>query len=251
MTPLVRAELIKLRTVQTTAWLFLVTLSVVILEVLAFVLGAEEGTGRGQRDDPHLLAFALASAGAGQVIVMVLGILALSHEFRFGTVSSTFLVTPKRGYVVAAKLAAISIVGAGFALVSMAVVIPLSVALIRTRDGTVQWDARAAEVLVAVIAVMILYGPIGIAIAALVRNQIAAIAGALTWLFIIEGVLAAMLPDLARWTPGGATGAALQIGNWLGTDNMLNPWLAGLVLIGWTTLLATIGSRSALRRDLT
>ncbi len=83
------------------------------------------------------------------------------------------------------------------------------------------------------------------------RNQIAAIAGALTWLFIIEGVLAVMLPDLARWTPGGATGAALQIGNWLGTDNMLNPWLAGLVLIGWTTLLAAIGARSALRRDLT
>jgi ABC-2 type transport system permease protein len=251
MTALIRAELLKLRTVQTTAWLFAATLAVVVLEVLGFVLGASDGVGPGQRDDPHLLAFAVASASAGEVIVMVLGVLAVSHEFRFGTATSTFLVTPKRGHIVAAKLAAVSLVGVAFAFVSMALAVPLSVLLIHTRSGIVAWDGRVARVLAGVVLVMVVYGPLGIAISALVRNQIAAIAGSLTWIFIVEGVLAALLPGVARWTPGGATGAVLRVGTWTGTEHMLPAWLAALVLVGWVGLLAAVGTRVAVRRDIT
>ena len=251
MTALVRAELLKMRTVQMTAWLFAATMVVVVLEVLAFVLDAGEGSGPGQRDDPQLLAHAVASASAGEIIVLVLGILVLTHELRFGTATSTFLVTPRRGHVVTAKMTAMSLVGLGFALVSMLVAVPLSVVLIRARDGIVQWDGRVFEVLAAVILVMAVYGPLGIAIAALVRNQIAAIAGSLTWVFIVEGTLAALLPEVAQWTPGGATGGVLQIGSWADTEHMLPPWLSALVLLGWCALFAVVGARSALRRDLT
>jgi len=252
MTALVRAELLKLRTVQMTAWLFVATLTVVGLEVLAFVNGAGEGEGPAQRHDPHLLAVAVASASAGEVIVMIMGILAMSHEFRFGSATSTFLVTPRRGHVVGAKLIALAVVGLGFALVSMAVAVPLSVWLIRARGGIVTWDGQVADVLLASVLVMVLYALLGIAVGALVRNQIAAIAGSLTWLFIMEGVLAGLLPDVAKWTPGGATGAAIQVGTWAGTDHMLRPWGLGiLVLVGWTALIAVVGTRSALRRDLT
>src|SRR4051794_4225056 len=146
MTALVRAELLKLRTVQMTAWLFVATLTVVGLEVLAFVNGAGEGEGPAQRHDPHLLAVAVASASAGEVIVMIMGILAMSHEFRFGSATSTFLVTPRRGHVVGAKLIALAVVGLGFALVSMAVVVPLSVWLIRARGGIVTWGGQGGDV---------------------------------------------------------------------------------------------------------
>ncbi|GAB3785878.1 hypothetical protein [Nocardioides ungokensis] len=252
MTALIRAELFKLRTVQVTAWLLVATLTVVVLEVLALVLGAQAGTGHAQRQDPHLLAVAVASASAGEIIVMIMGILAMSQELRFGTATSTFLVTPRRGRVVGAKLAALTIAGLVFALVSMVVAVPLSVVLIRAEGGTIIWDGQVADVLVAAVLVMMLYGLLGIAIGALVRNQIAAIAGSLTWVFIIEGALAGLLPDAARWSPAGATGAALQIGTWTGNQDMLTPWWLGLlVLAGWTVLIAVVGTRSALQRDLT
>ncbi|WP_180936106.1 hypothetical protein [Nocardioides ungokensis] len=252
MTALIRAELFKLRTVQVTAWLLVATLTVVV---------AGGPRPRARRSSRHrarpaagsaLLAVAVASASAGEIIVMIMGILAMSQELRFGTATSTFLVTPRRGRVVGAKLAALTIAGLVFALVSMVVAVPLSVVLIRAEGGTIIWDGQVADVLVAAVLVMMLYGLLGIAIGALVRNQIAAIAGSLTWVFIIEGALAGLLPDAARWSPAGATGAALQIGTWTGNQDMLTPWWLGLlVLAGWTVLIAVVGTRSALQRDLT
>jgi ABC-2 type transport system permease protein len=251
MNRLVRSELLKLRTVPMTAWLLAATVLVAALEVMGFVLGAGDGVGPGQRHDPDLLSYAVASASAAEIIVMVLGIMILTHEYRFGTATATFLVTPRRGSIVGAKMIAVSLLGFGFALLSMAIVVPLSVWLIHLRGGPLTWDHKVAEVLLAVVVVMVLYGPLGIAIAALVRNQIAAIAGSLTWLFVIDGVLAAFLPDVERWTPGGATGAVLQVGTWVGTKDMLPPWLGGVTLIAWTALFALVGTRVAVRRDIT
>jgi ABC-2 type transport system permease protein len=146
---------------------------------------------------------------------------------------------------------AVSVVGAGFALLSMAIVVPLSVWLIQLRGGTLTWGRKVVEVILAVVVVMVLYGPLGIAIAALVRNQIAAIVGSLTWLFVIDGLLAAVLPDVERWSPGGATGAVLRIGTWTGTGHMLPAWLVGVTLVAWTVLFAVLGTRVAVRRDIT
>jgi ABC-2 type transport system permease protein len=251
MTPLVRSELLKLRTVPMTAWLFATTVLVVVLEVLAFVLGAGAGIGPGQRDDPDLLSQAVAGASAGEIIVMVLGIMVLTHEYRFGTATATFLVTPRRGSIVVAKMIAVSLLGLGFTVLSMAIAVPLSVWLIELRGGTVTWDRKVAEVLLAAVVVMVLYGPLGIALAALVHNQIAAIAGSLTWLFVIEAGLSAVLPGVARWTIGGATGAVLQVGTWAGTEDILSPFLGGAVLVAWTAVFAVVGTRVAMRRDIT
>jgi hypothetical protein len=41
--------------------------------------------------------------------------------------------------------------------------------------------------------------------------------------FIIEVVLAALLPGVAQWTSGGATGAVLHVGTWTGTEHILPP----------------------------
>jgi ABC-2 type transport system permease protein len=247
---LVRAELLKLRTVQMTSWLFATTLLVVLLELMGFVLANEDGAGPGQRYDPDLLSFAVASTSAGEVIVMILGIVALSHEFRFGTATSTFLVTPRRSRVIVAKVAAIALVGLAFAAASMLIAVPLSVWMINERDGIVTWDARVGEALLGAAFVMVVYGPLGIAIGALVRNQIAAIAGSLTWLFIVEQAFAVLLPDLVRWTPGGATSSALMVGTVAGGESPEPMWVGVLLLLGWTVGLVGIGARAVGRRDL-
>ena len=252
MTALVRAELLKLRTVRLPLWLLLTTLALVVLGVCVTVLTAGLEGAPLQRDDPALLARSVASASSGSVVVLVLGVLTLTQEFRFGTATPSFLVTPRRSRVLVAKLIAIAVTGLGFALVSAALAVGLSAVLLPLRDGAVTWDRTVLEVLLGVVLVMVLYGPIGIAVGALVRNQIAAVVGSLAWIFIVEQLLVALLPEVGRWTPGGASSAVLQLGDLATTRGDLLPvWGGALLLVAYAVVLSLLAARFTLRRDLT
>ena len=50
------------------------------------------------------------------MLVLLIGIMVMAGEFRFNTITSTFLITPERKRVVAAKLAASSLVGIAIAV---------------------------------------------------------------------------------------------------------------------------------------
>ena len=252
MSALVRAELLKLRTVALPAWLLVTTLALVLLSVSATVLTAGLEGAPLQRDDPALLARAAASASGGNVVVLILGILLLTQEFRFGTATPSFLVTPRRERVLVAKLLAVSVTGLGFALVSALVALALAAVLIPLRDGVLQWDRSVLEVLLGVGLVMLLYGPIGVAVGALVRNQIAAVVGALAWTFLVEQLLVALLPEVGRWTPGGAVSAVLQLGELATTRGDLLPvWGGALLLVAYAAVLSVLAATLTLRRDLT
>jgi ABC-2 type transport system permease protein len=249
---LVRAELLKLRTVMLPVWLLLTTLALVLLGVVATVLTAGLEGAPLQRDDPEMLARAVASASGGNIVVLILGILALTQEFRFGTATPSFLVTPRRGRVLAAKLLAVSLVGLVFALISAVLALVVSAVLIGARGDTLRFDSSVVQVLLGVGLVMLLYGPIGVAVGALVRNQIAAVVGALAWTFIAEQLLVALLPEVGRWTPGGASSAVLQLGDVATTRGDLLPvWAGALLLIAYAVVLAAVAARLTLRRDLT
>jgi ABC-2 type transport system permease protein len=253
VTALVKAELLKLRTVQLPFWLLVTTLLFVALGVAATVLTAGTDGNVLQLDDPDLLARSVASASGGNVLLVVLGILMLTQEFRFGTATPSFLTTPRRGRVVVAKLVAVSLTGAVFAILSVLVALVLSVALIGLRDGNLTVDRAVVEVMAACLLVLLLYGPIGIGVGALVRNQIAAVVIALAWMFVIEQLLVALLPEVGRWTPGGATAAVLQLGDFAtqGRGDLLPVWAGAAVLLAYAAALSVAGARTTLRRDLT
>jgi ABC-2 type transport system permease protein len=251
MTALVRAELLKLRTVQLPAWLLLTTLGLVALGVVATVLTAGMDGNPLMRDSPELLAAAASSASGGNILLLVLGILMLTQEFRFGTATPSFLTTPKRWRVVAAKLVAVSLTGAVFAALSTLLALGLSYGLIQVRGGEAVLDRTVLEVLAGVFLVLLLYGPIGIGVGALVRNQIAAVVVALAWVFVAEQLLVALLPAVGRWTPGGGTASVLQLGDLATTGDLLPVWGGALLLLGYAAVLSFTGVFLTLRRDLT
>lgn len=253
MTSLVRAELIKLRSTRMALWLLLIALGLVVLLVLVTV-PTGEGTGDAlSLHDSDLLARVVGiGTGAGQVVVLVLGILSFTQELRFGTLTPTFLVTPARRRVLAAKALALVVVGLAFAAATMTLDLVLSAIVINARGGALAWSGELAAVVAAAVAVIALYGAIGVALGALVRNQIAAVAAALVWLLAIEGFLVTLLPAVGRWMPGGATAGLLQEGRAATTHGALLPaWAGGLVLLGYATVIALLASVVALRRDLT
>lgn len=253
MKSLVRSELIKLRSVRMPLWLLLTASGLVILLVLVTVpSGNSSGDGLSLHDSDLLARVVGVSAAGAWIVLVVLGILAFTQEFRFGTATSTFLTVPVRRRVLVAKALALAFTGLVFAAATVTLSVVLSAVIIDARGGTLAWSGQLVAVVAGAVAVMALYGPIGVAIGALIRNQIAAIVGALIWLLVVEGLLVTLLPSIGRWMPGGATAGLLQEGRAATTHGALLPaWAGGLVLLAYAAIIGLLATTVALDRDLT
>jgi len=249
VTGLLRAELLKITSTRLALGMIIGAAGYVAIDVVALVFAA------GQQGVPSLTAASAvrnvyAAAGAASPIVLVAGILGMTTEYRYMTVTSTFLVTPRRSRVLTAKLA----VHAGFGLVMglacSLTTVALAAGLLRLRPhariegGTIVQICAGALVGYALIAV------VGVSVGALVPNQIIAIIGALLWTLVVEGLLVAFLPAVGRWLPSGALNAILQATSFNG-GRLLSAWAGSMVLIAYAFAFAALAAGTTLRRDIT
>jgi ABC-2 type transport system permease protein len=247
MTRLIRAELAKVRTTRTTPVLLAAIAAFAVVTVIYNLSIA--GTQGNPPLDPGSLRYLMASPSrVTSGAALLVGILAMAGEFRHQTITQAFLVTPDRGRVVAAKLAAGALVGLVFGVASIVVALTVGLPWLAAKGVPVQLSGVVGQTVAGVLAAAALSGLLGVAVAALVRNQVAAVVGALLWFLVIEGVLPVVLrvPTLPRWLPGGAAAALTYPGG-----QYLSMWAGGLLLAGYGLVLAALGSRLTLRRDIT
>jgi ABC-type transport system involved in multi-copper enzyme maturation permease subunit len=251
MTPLVHAELLKLRTTRTTGWLLLATIGTEAL-MLGFSIpkrGAQDALV--PLDDPGLLA---AIVGTGllisQVLVAVFGVMAFSQEYRYQTITSTYLVEPRRPRILLAKLVAATLFSAVVVVATLVLVVPFAVILIDSRDGNATVGAQFWQVVGAGFVVLAATAAIGVVVGALVRHQIVAVVGVLVWMLVVEQVIIQALPQLGRWMPVGATMSMMQQGQESGLDELLPPAAGGLVLLGYAVVAITLAVVVTPRRDV-
>ena len=248
MTRLIRAELLKLRTTRTARTL-LVLAAAGTAALVALVLLLAGRPGQPALGTDALRQLVLVPAQPLTLAALVLGILGMTGELRHGTATSTFLVTPVRGRVVAAKLAAAAGTGLAMALVASAAVFAVALPWLRAKgiEATVADGGVLARV-AGLAAAVALYAVLGVGLGAVVRNQVAAlVVGLLWWSQGVERILAGVLaqPGLERWLPVGATSALTAPG-----DGTLPMWAGGLVLAVYGLVLALLGGRLVARRDL-
>jgi hypothetical protein len=98
-------------------------------------------------------------------------------------------------------------------------------------------------------------GVIGVAIGTLVRNQMLAITGALIYLFVVDPILLALLPEVGKYLPTGLITAMLAIdinAPELGfdTSNYLPPLEATGLLLIYGTVFAAVAIGTSLKRDI-
>jgi ABC-2 type transport system permease protein len=246
MTTLIRLELYKLRTVRAPLVLLALSQLLIIGGVTGLVISSD--TLR----TTDAATGALAHAGLASLFTLVLGIMAVAGEYRNLTVTDTFLSTPRRARVIGAKLAAYAVAGAGFAIVNTLTAlvatklwwtvkdVPLDLtddALWHTIAGCAAWNVAFAVV--------------GVGVGALVRNLTGAIAAALAWIALVEGIVGQLVGDLARWLPF-ATGSAL--GDLPGRASDLGPvsqLAAAAALAGYAVAFALVAIATTVRRDVT
>src|SRR5215218_9838361 len=141
MTALVGAELLKARTTRTAFALALGLLAIVALFVTVQVFTVDyDLTSTPTRDTLGATVFA-------PFFALLFGILATTGEWRHSTVSQTFLVTPRRERVVAAKVVAGALVG--FALTVLAVVLAVVIAAVGLQANGGSLDTGEAAPFVA------------------------------------------------------------------------------------------------------
>ena len=141
----------------------------------------------------------------GQAVIMVLAAIAVTGEYRFGTIRATFAAVPNRTAVLLAKTIVVASLSALVGLVGA--VAAWGIAYLIGPDGAdlaidsgAEWRAVAGQGLV--------YGLIAIAavgVGLLVRQTAGALSLLLVWWLIIEGIIVSILEafdlHLTRWMP--------------------------------------------------
>lgn len=248
MNQLIRAELLKLRTTRTAFWTLIGLPATVALGVSSTIAAAGRSGEGIPLETVEGVRNVLGASTSGAFVALILGILAMSGEYRHQTATQTFLVTPVRHRVVAAKLAAFALVGLALAVAASALTLAIALPWLASKGADVRILEDVGLVLLGATAETALYGAMGVAVGALIRNQTTAIVTALAWTFLAEGVLVELLPALGRWLPGGAASALTSFS--LEAGDLLPMWAAALVLGAYAIGFAVAGSRVVVERDV-
>jgi ABC-type transport system involved in multi-copper enzyme maturation permease subunit len=240
---ILRSEWLKLVSVRTT-WLIL--LFMVVLEGLIAGLSVSLPE---VKELQHKQVFDLAiGSHLSTVLMFSLGALLSTNEYRHGTANSTFVITPKRERVVAAKLLVGLVIGIGGALLYIAVNAGIGLSLLSNRGVAVDSDA-AVNAYVGIGVGLVLCCVFGVALGAVLRNQILAVVAGLV-VILLAGTFALIIgTDVGQYFPGESL-LGLQ-GSPEGKGIVLSQTSGGLVFAGYCVVLAVAGMVLSRVREIT
>ncbi|MEV6865165.1 ABC transporter permease [Streptosporangium subroseum] len=245
MKRLIHAELFKARANRTTWILAAIAPAFCALWALATMplLGLDSSTPLDRRVEN-----VYNMAQQAYIFTLILGILGMTGEYRHQTITWSFLVTPVRGRVVTAKLAVYGMIGLLVAVVSTLVTFGAGVALLSAGGYPVTTPDLPAILTGATLSTA-LYAVLGVALGALIRNQVAAITVAVVWFTFGDYLLSSLLPEVGRWLP---TGAARAVGGMtLQSGELLPAWGGGLLFAAYVVAIVLAARLLTLRRDVT
>jgi ABC-2 type transport system permease protein len=252
---LLAVERIKLFTTRSPWWCALVTL-VITMGFTALVMGNADARF------PATVATTQFGYSFGLAVIMVLAALAVTTEYRFGTIRTTFQAVPHRSSVLLAKTGVVALLALvigeiaafGSWLLSVALQPDFDLALNSTGDWINVAGVGPIYALTAVIA---------IAVGILVRHSAGAISLLLIYTLAVEG-LVQLIPsigdDIYKWMPfnaankfltgDGASNAGRDVAAGAPLSNTpLSPGWALAYFAGFALIMLVIALTAANKRD--
>ena len=246
MKPLLRAELIKLRTTRTFIALAGAAVGTSVLIVTLVSLLSEP--------DADSVLTDVFTADTSSLFITILAIVGITGEWRHRTITSSLLAAPDRLRFLAAKTLAFATAGAVLSLLISIGIGIAGYAILGARDLPTpelgEWIAQVGRNVV----VAALLGGFGVGLGSLVRNQPTAIVIVLLLGFVIEPTLLALAPEVGVYGPFNGLPTAIQdipaedVG--FEDADLLAPGLAVLALLAWIGVLFAGGAALLQRRDL-
>jgi ABC-2 type transport system permease protein len=243
-----RSELLKLRTTRTNLWLFAAMVAIIAAVVLLHVVSLPKQALLAREGQLKVIGLGTTF---GMIFAALLGALSITNEIRCGLIRPTFLASPRRSRVIAAKLVASVIGGAVFGVFAEAVAAGVGTTGLGSRGIAVAPTAGdLAQLLAGGAAAAAFLAAIGVSIGAIVRNQVGAAIGLVVWLLFAEMTLIGSVPSVGKFLPGAAAaalpGAMLQ----QTSTYLLAPALGGLLIAAYAVVAFGVGSFSTTRRDV-
>jgi ABC-2 type transport system permease protein len=236
-----------MRTTRTNLGLLLGLVALVLFGVIAGAFSSESDLSL-----PENQRELIGNGTFGAVFAALIGVMAMSSEFRHGTIRATFVFTPARIRVVAAKVVASFLAGVGFGALGAGLGLGSGAAVIRARGFDLLIDAGDVRRLVlGTIVMSALWAALGVGIGAVLRNQVLAIVGLFVWVFVVEILIFQYLPGVGRYAPGAA-GTAMT-GDTVGDSSvhLLSAPVGGALLAGYAAAFVLAGALVTSRRDVT
>jgi ABC-2 type transport system permease protein len=254
---LLYAELLKIRTApRTTLGLVLGLLLLVGVGSASTAYDADSaasfGLDLGLTDVIRVVSIA-------PVFTLILGILVVTWEYRHGTITQTFLATPRRELVMAAKDAVSFVSAAALAVLALTVALVVASFWISLDLERGHWELAGRMVFAAAV-----WGVLGAGLGALMQSQVGAIVTSFVWFLVAEPLLGVTIDALtdvgiADYLPGNVidrlqdVSAGVEIGTGesvTGPDYAFGLWTAAALSVGYAALFAVLGLLAALRRDV-
>lgn len=273
MIRLVRAELLKYRTLRSY-WVLMASGAVIALLVIILFLymahmsvtnsapafaGSGSGIGVTSYGAHGWYPFILYQVyNYSQVFGVVLGIICVTGEYRYSTASFTYLVEPQRVRVLEAKLVASVIWGLFYGV--LVSIFLTAVGVLFSAVWNLDPGAFLRNALIYLpedLAGFVLLVLIGVGIGSLIHNQVLAIISGVGF-FTVGTVLIALLytivPHIVPYMPQTALMALERVpsdASGMGAKVSLLPWWGGgIVLLGYTILFSGIGAMTVLKSDI-
>jgi ABC-type transport system involved in multi-copper enzyme maturation permease subunit len=239
MNALLKAELLKLRTTRTFA--VVVGISALFSMMLA-VLGATV--------EKDITAHELFTNNSITYVIVLLGAIGMTGEWRHRTITSTILASPDRVRLLSAKAIASAAAGVVLVfLVSALTMIAGTIALKASGHATLG-AGGLADVLWRNLAVAAVLGPFGVAVGAIGRNQIVTVVGLIAVASFLEPQLFAASHAVGQFGPLAETPSAVLGGSSAATDGMLAAGPALAVMVAWAAAAFGVAAIRLRNRDL-
>jgi len=234
-----RAELLKLRTTRAT-WGILA--GAVAIAVVAFAAPGDNVV-QDLTDPLHEQQATFFIGFMLRVLLVVLGVRAITDEWRHGTLTPSLVAMPRRGRFLLVKTAATAAFG-------VAVTTAATLALVGTALAYAQVnDVALGETSPYALAGMALSGglwaAIGVGLGAILKSQLVATVTGLVWLMAVDDMLRERLGDLAGYLPGQA-GLALVT-----RPDLEVAARSALTLLAYAVVAFVAGTLLTNRRDVT
>jgi ABC-2 type transport system permease protein len=248
---LLAVERIKLFTTRSPWWCML--LALVLTVGFAALIAANLPTPTALHPDLTQVGYEF-----GLVVIMVMAALAVTTEYRTGTIKATFVAVPHRVAALLAKTAVVAVlagvVGEITAFASWGIAKAISPDSPLALDTAQDWRAVAGVGLVYLVGAVIAVG-VGI----LLRHTAGAVALLLIYVLLVEN-LVQLIPtiggDIHQWMPFNVAGNFLTggapkspMGPAIASDSTLSPWLSLAYFAGVAAVILVIALFSAARRD--
>jgi len=263
MSGALRAELRRISTTKlwwiTLICIFVLSAGYAALPAGVALLQSKAGFASSPFTDPGIIRSIYNGGNVlSRILAMVVGIVAIGSEYRYGTLAWSYLATPRRIRMLLGKAGALLLFGLIYGITSVAAGMMVAIPFVLANNGSFLLDQPATwrSIILGVCSIA-LWTMIGMGLGILIKNVLIAVVVGVILGFLVEPIVSVVF-FLKRWDqllnvmPSGATNAMLEIRSpvLFAAQHPTPWWLAGMILAGWCLLPALAGLLSAVRRDV-